>query len=114
APRPFARSLGRARAGDPAAGATLGPPEGLRELATRLGSSEFLWEDFLRMQFEHLAPVLGAWRRRALPARDDLRRELRARVEKGASHDERKRLLNEFKDEQLLLVDMKHLLDPAL
>src|SRR5207247_6893343 len=34
----------------------LGSPEGLRELARLLGSSAFLWEDFLRMQFEHLLP----------------------------------------------------------
>ena len=112
--RSFDQFLDRAMAGDPAAVETLGRPEGLRELARLLGSSEFLWEDFLRMQFEHLAPVLGRWRGRALPSRDVLRRELHAWVGKGASHDERKRLLNEFKDEQLLLVDMKHLLDPAL
>ena len=108
--RSFDQFLDRAMAGDPAAVETLGRPQGLRELATLLGSSEFLWEDFLRMQFEHLSPVLGRWRSRELPAGA----VLRAWVDKGTSHEERKRLLNEFKDEQLLLVDMKHLLDPAL
>jgi glutamate-ammonia-ligase adenylyltransferase len=112
--RAFDQLLDRAMAGDGDAARTLGGPEGLRELARLLGSSEFLWEDFLRMQFEHLSPVLGQWRSRELSAAGALRRELRAQVEAGRSFEQRTRLLNEFKDEQLLLVDMKHLLDPAL
>jgi [glutamine synthetase] adenylyltransferase / [glutamine synthetase]-adenylyl-L-tyrosine phosphorylase len=66
------------------------------------------------MQFEHLAPVLGGWRSRKLLSGEALRRELRARVEAGASFEARRQRLTDFKDEQLLLVDMKHLLDPAL
>jgi glutamate-ammonia-ligase adenylyltransferase len=92
----------------------LGSPEGLRELARLLGSSAFLWEDFLRMQFEHLLPVLGEWRTRPLLDREALGHALRARVAAGASPEEPKRLLNAFKDEQVLLIDMKHLLDPAV
>jgi glutamate-ammonia-ligase adenylyltransferase len=112
--RYFDQLLDEAMAGAPSALATLTRPEGLRELARLLGSSEFLWEDFLRLQLEHLAPVLGGWRSRELPSGGAWRRELRARVAAGASPDDRKRLLNDFKDEQLLIVDMKHLLDPAL
>ncbi len=120
--RYFDQFLDRAMAGDPTPqgpGAPetlglLGSPEGLRELARLLGSSAFLWEDFLRMQFEHLLPVLGEWRSRPLLDREALGRELRARIAAGASPEERKRLLNAFKDEQVLLIDMKHLLDPAV
>ncbi len=112
--RYFDQFLDRAMAGGPETLGLLGSPEGLRELARLLGSSAFLWEDFLRMQFEHLLPVLGEWRSRPLLDREALGRELRARVAAGASPEERKRLLNAFKDEQVLLIDMKHLLDPTV
>jgi glutamate-ammonia-ligase adenylyltransferase len=86
----------------------------LRELAQLLGSSAFLWEDLLRRQIEHLAPLLGSWRRRALRDRAALRAALLERLEDAPSLEERKRRLNEMKDEEMLLVDMKHLLDPAV
>jgi [glutamine synthetase] adenylyltransferase / [glutamine synthetase]-adenylyl-L-tyrosine phosphorylase len=112
--RTFDQFLDRAMAEGPEALRVLGSPEGLRELARLLGSSAFLWEDFLRMQFEHLLPVLGEWRTRKLLGRAALRRELQERVGAGATPEERKHLLNQFKDEQVLLIDMKHLMDPEL
>ena len=87
-------------------------PEGLRQLARLLGSSAFLWEDFLRAQFEQLRPLLEEWSSRPIPDRADLRRALRARLEGAADTDEERRRLNEYKDEEMLLIDMKHLLDP--
>ncbi|MGH9460098.1 MAG: hypothetical protein ACRD1X_02690, partial [Vicinamibacteria bacterium] len=92
--------------------ALLQSSEGLRQLARLLGSSGFLWEDFLRMQFEHLRPVLSEWTTRAIPDRVGFLEALR-RIE-GGDYEECRRRLNEFKDEQMLLVDMKHLLDPRV
>ncbi len=112
--RYFDQFLDRAMARGPETLEVLGSPEGLRELARLLGSSAFLWEDFLRMQFEHLLPVLGEWRSREILDRKALGRQLEARIAGGATAEEGKRLLNEFKDEQVLLIDMKHLLDPEL
>jgi glutamate-ammonia-ligase adenylyltransferase len=86
----------------------------LRELAQLLGSSAFLWEDLLRHHIEHLAPLLGDWRRRALRDRAGLRVEFRERLQGAPDFAERKRRLNERKDEEMLLVDMKHLVDPAV
>src|SRR5262249_24085146 len=86
--RGFDQLLDRAMTSDPATLEVLGRPEGLRELASLLGSSGFLWEDFLRMQFEHLAPVLGAWRTRAVLSGDAVRRALCAHVEGGASFED--------------------------
>jgi len=86
-------------------------PEGLRELARLLGSSAFLWEDFLRRQLDNLRPVLEDWRHRPLRNRDELGRDLGERLKAGASHEEQRRTLNEFKDEEMLLADMKYLLD---
>jgi [glutamine synthetase] adenylyltransferase / [glutamine synthetase]-adenylyl-L-tyrosine phosphorylase len=112
--RNFDQFLDRAVAQGPEALGVLGSQDGLRELARLLGSSPFLWEDFLRMQFEHLLPVLGEWRSREILGRKAFGRQLEARLARGATALERKRLLNELKDEQLLLIDMKHLLDPEL
>ena len=112
--RYFDQFVDRAMAEGPEALGMLGSPEGLRQLARLLGSSAFLWEDFLRMQFDHLRPVLREWRGRELRDRQALRRELRARVAAAPSWAERKRVFNEFKDEQMLLTDMKHLLDPTV
>jgi glutamate-ammonia-ligase adenylyltransferase len=111
--RDFDQFVDRAMAEGPEALAVLGRPEGLRQLARLLGSSAFLWEDFLRIQFDHLRPVLGEWSGRELRDREALRTELRTRV-MAAPPAERKRVFNEVKDEQMLLIDMKHLLDATV
>lgn len=89
-------------------------PEGLRELARLLGSSAFLWEDFLRRQLDNLRPVLEDWRHRPLRSRAELARDLGDRLKGATSHEERRRILNELKDEEMLLADMKYLLDPEV
>ena len=109
----FDQLLDRLLAMGPEAVALFSSPEGLRELARLLGSSAFLWEDFLRLQFEHLLPVLGAWRERRVRPRAELQASLHERLRGGAAYDDRKAALNAFKDEEMLLVDMKHLLEPA-
>ena len=87
-------------------------PEGLRELARLLGSSAFLWEDFLRRQLDNLRPVLEDWRRRPLRDRVELANDLGERLKRTPSHEEQRQILNDFKDEEMLLADMKYLLDP--
>jgi glutamate-ammonia-ligase adenylyltransferase len=89
-------------------------PDGLRELARLFGASTFLWEDFLRLQAEHLLPVLDTWRRRPLRGRAELVAELAARLAARPSFEEKRRELNELKDEEMLLADMRHLLDPEV
>jgi glutamate-ammonia-ligase adenylyltransferase len=114
--RSFAQLVDRllARPSRPDALGLLASPDGLRELARLLGASTFLWEDFLRLQSEHLLPVLDGWRRRPLRGRDELVAELAARLAAAATFEERRRLLNELKDEEMLLADMRHLLDPEV
>jgi len=89
-------------------------PDGFKSLAQLLGSSVFLWEDLLRAHFEHLVPVLGEWRTRAVEGRQQLRRRLNLRLKAAVSWEKRKRALNDFKDEMMLLTDMKRLLDPEV
>jgi glutamate-ammonia-ligase adenylyltransferase len=102
---------GRLRAGT---AELLAAPEGLRELARLLGASTFLWEDFLRLQAEHLLPVLEDWRRRPLRGRDELLALMRESLAAAGSFEEARRVLNAVKDEQMLLADMHHLLDPEM
>jgi glutamate-ammonia-ligase adenylyltransferase len=92
----------------------LASPDGLRQLARLLGASTFLWEDFLRLQAEHLLPVLDSWRRRPLRGRRELEAEFDARLSAAPSFEEKRRTLNELKDEEMLLADMRHLLDPQV
>jgi glutamate-ammonia-ligase adenylyltransferase len=92
----------------------LASPEGLRELARLLGASPFLWEDFLRREAEHLLPVLDSWKKRPLRGRNELARELEARLAGAASFEDERRVLNAFKDEEMLLADMRQLLDPQV
>jgi glutamate-ammonia-ligase adenylyltransferase len=89
-------------------------PEGLQALARLLGSSTFLWEDFFRAHFEHLGPVLGEWRKRPLEKRVVLRRRLSRRLASASTWEERKRILNELKDETMLRTSAKRLLDPEV
>jgi [glutamine synthetase] adenylyltransferase / [glutamine synthetase]-adenylyl-L-tyrosine phosphorylase len=112
--RSFDQLIDRLMTDAPAALGTFGNPDGLRQLAQLLGSSAFLWEDFMRLQFEHLLPVLGDWKTRPLLSREEQEAELQRRLRDAMSHEERKRVVNLHKDEQMLLIDMKHLLDPSL
>ena len=112
--RSFAQLVDRALAAEGPTLHLLASPEGLRELARLLGASAFLWEDFLRLQAEHLLPVLDSWRRRPLRARAELVSELGARLRAARSFEEKKRVLNEFKDEEMLVADMRQVVDPQL
>jgi len=87
--------------------------EGMELLAHLLGSSDFLWEDFLRIHFKDLLPILEDIARTDLkPGKESLRRELIARLAEVPTYEEQKRAFNEFKDGQVFLIDVKHLLEP--
>jgi glutamate-ammonia-ligase adenylyltransferase len=88
--------------------------EGLTALARLLGSSNFLWEDFLRMQFESLMPLLGELKGRPLRDAATLERELHTAMEAAGGHAEAREVLNRLKDREMFFIDMKHLLDPSV
>ena len=82
-------------------------------LARLLGASEFLWEDFLRMQFENLLPILQDFRKaELLRDKEQMRRQLRMSLARGRTLEDKKRILNEFKDREMFRIDMRHLLEP--
>lgn len=90
---------------------SLDRPEVLSALARLLGVSDFLWEDFLRLQYANLFPVLRdmAGLETAKSA-EQLDVELRTVLEGAPNTDERWRRLNEFKDRELFRIDMRHIL----
>jgi [glutamine synthetase] adenylyltransferase / [glutamine synthetase]-adenylyl-L-tyrosine phosphorylase len=72
----------------------------LLTLAELMGVSEFLWEDFLRIQHENLFPVL-----RDLPALDVAKSQDRLRQELAGDA----RQLNELKDREMFRIDLRHI-----
>ncbi len=90
---------------------TLQNPSVLHALARLLGASDFLWDDFLRVQYEQLFPIL-----RNVEAlhrgkeKITLWFELRSALEESPSWDENIRRLNAFKDREMFRVDMRYIL----
>ena len=83
-------------------------------LARLLGTSDFLWEDFLRRQHGNLLPLLQHYRDAPLiKPHAALRKELDRVMAKANTEEARKEALNRFKDQELFRIDMKHMADAA-
>ncbi len=82
----------------------------LRTLARVLGASEFLWEDFLRLQHESLFPLLTDQPQleRSI-GRDELERALRQAVSGTSDWAERVARFNRVKDREMFRIDLRHL-----
>ncbi len=83
-------------------------PEVLDALARLLGVSDFLWDDFLRMQYSNLLPVVRDVE--ALAANKDRRHfqnELQVILNMT---DDWRAALNAFKDREMFRIDMRHIL----
>src|SRR5262249_55888215 len=80
---------------------------GMNVLAHLLGSSDFLWDEFLSAHFAELVPALEQFGRVQEKA---FRPELRSLLERASSFEEKKKVLNSFKDRQVFLIDVRHLL----
>ena len=84
----------------------------LRDLAQLLGASTFLWEDFVRLQYEELLPMLAPQMgggRFSEPI-ESLRGRLNAAVAGAADPEDFARRLNGFKDREIYLFDLDHIL----
>ncbi|MBA3315586.1 MAG: glutamine synthetase adenylyltransferase [Planctomycetota bacterium] len=83
----------------------------LDALAKLLGVSDFLWEDFLRLQYENLFPVVTDIEALAeRTPRTTLEVSLSAELESASDYDSRRERLNAFKDREMFRVDMRHIL----
>jgi glutamate-ammonia-ligase adenylyltransferase len=98
--------------------ASLERPEVLNGLARLLGVSDFLWDDFLRMQYANLFPVV-----RDVDALSTAKSRVQLEAELGAElrlvHDGPQMpadevawrdSLNTFKDREMFRIDMRHIL----
>ena len=83
----------------------------LNALARLLGVSDFLWHDFLRLQHDNLFPVVTDLAGLQQPRlRSELDEELQQELAEARNFEERKAVLNAFKDREMLRVDMRHIL----
>src|SRR5262245_60349021 len=83
----------------------------LDALARLLGVSDFLWNDFLRMQHANLFPVVRNIDALAAPrSRETLAAELHAALQAAPSPEAGREVLNAFKDREMFRVDMRHIL----
>ncbi|MBT4867755.1 MAG: glutamine synthetase adenylyltransferase [Planctomycetaceae bacterium] len=91
--------------------ASLEQSDVLDAIARLLGVSDFLWEDFLRLQHENLFPVvkdIDALKHPKLKA--DLETELREELAAADDAQQAAKLLNAFKDREMFRADMRHIL----
>ena len=95
--------------------ASIEKPDVLNALARLLGVSDFLWEDFLRMQYANLFPVVTdvAALSTSKP-KSELEHELTRALEENKVGDiqypDWRAALNAFKDRELFRIDMRHIL----
>ena len=83
-------------------------PGVLETLAEMMGASRFLWEEFLRMQPENLFPaLLDAPGLRASRSRGELAAEAERLLAGGRTHNERVRILNDFKDREMFRINLR-------
>ena len=83
-----------------------------RDLAQILGASTFLWEDFVRLQYEELLPMLSphiGGRIRVEPM-ETVRERLAAALSGAGDPAQFARRLNQFKDREIYLFDLDHIL----
>jgi glutamate-ammonia-ligase adenylyltransferase len=97
--------------------ASLERPEVLHALARLLGVSDFLWDDFLRMQYANLFPVVRDVDALATAkSREQLQAELEAALgekpgfsQKPGFWEQWRAMLNDFKDREMFRIDMRHI-----
>ncbi len=96
--------------------AILANPLTLESLAKLLGASDFLWEDFIRLNYETLIPMLRPHIRpkRLSTPPERLRLKLYEALKGAQSFDEQAQRLNEFKDREIFLIDLDHILNPDM
>ena len=80
-------------------------------MAKLFGTSDFLWKDFLRMQYKNLFPVLQDIKVVGIVrSREQMEGELAARLSKVGSYARRRQVLNRYKDKETLRISMRQIL----
>ncbi|MCU0595281.1 MAG: glutamate-ammonia-ligase adenylyltransferase [Desulfobacterota bacterium] len=89
-------------------------PHLLKDLAKLLGASDFLWEDFIRLQYETLLPMLSPYVETRAPAGTPatLTQTMRDALKGARTLEEKGQALNRFKDREIFFIDLDHILHP--
>ncbi|MBW1787918.1 MAG: glutamate-ammonia-ligase adenylyltransferase, partial [Deltaproteobacteria bacterium] len=89
-------------------------PHTLRDLARLLGASDFLWEDFIRLQYESLLPMFEPHvrGRRFSEGVETVEERLSQAVAEVETLEGQKEALNRFKDREIFLIDLDYILHP--
>ena len=91
--------------------ASLEQSDVLDALARLLGVSDFLWNDFLRMQYANLFPVVRDVAQHARRiAQSELAEQLTQELLDYKGHAQRVAVLEAFRDREMFRVDMRHIL----
>ncbi len=86
--------------------------DSLANLARLFGTSDFLWEDFLRRQHVNLLPIVETFHQpQAHSSKTALAKALKTALGKNRNPESRKTILNRFKDQELFRIDMHHILN---
>jgi len=85
----------------------------LLDFARLLGASDFLWEDFIRLQYETLLPLLkpDVHLHRLSGAPDAVRIRMDEALACAVSLDEKKQAVNNLKDQEIFQIDLDHILN---
>jgi glutamate-ammonia-ligase adenylyltransferase len=91
-------------------------PRTLKDLARVLGASDFLWEDFIRLQYETLLPMFQPHTEGTLFSKplETMPERLEETLDGADSLEEKKKRLNEFKDQEIFLIDLDGIIHPRL
>ncbi len=90
---------------------SLEKPKVLDALAKILGVSDFLWEDFLRLQYSNLFPVITDIESLSSAKQyQQLNEELTAQLAAARDRNDEVAILNAFKDREMVRADMRHIL----
>ena len=89
----------------------LADPRIMQELALLLGTSDYLWEDFIRQQFETLLPMLEQEQEHSFSDAATVARRLRRTLAAAPDAAAKVTALNAFKDREAFLIDLEHVLN---
>lgn len=94
----------------------LSNPTAMRDLAKLLGTSRYIWEDFIRGQYEMLAPIfkphLASDSFENSP--ETLAMRLAEHLASAVGLSQQQDRLNQFKDRELFAIDLEHILTDHL
>jgi len=90
----------------------LSNPKSLLGLAQILGTSDFIWEDLVRTQYESLMPMLSPHlKHKGVPFDvNSIERRLAIALEDEDSYEGKLDTLNSFKDKEIFIIDLDHIL----